>query len=329
MTNDKITWTLEEDEILKNLWESEINSKEFVIGDKTFRQMSDRAKILKFKRNLEAKRLATINTNKTILGRDLSFENCKEIASKFKSKSQFCREDNSAYVTSRNKGWLEELCSHMLVGKSFNYPQTFLFELIKQIYSECTVTYNDRKIIYPKEIDVYVSELKIGFEYDGNTFHSNEEGKINDKIKDEICINSGITLFRIKEHNKTNPTDSIVLALKDLRLDVTDIKIENALRKTQEKYLDKNDLVKIAEKYSYVEDFIKENRKLYSQLAKSKSLYLIEFLPRKRKTFTDEEILSTLDRVNSKLDFYKNHFGMYLQMMKRKPQSCVSKYKSL
>lgn len=63
-----------------------------------------------------------------------------------------------------------------------------------------TVIENTRKVIYPLELDIYIPELKIAFEFDGSYWHSN-------KIKDEsyhlnktnMCKEKGVRLFHIFE----------------------------------------------------------------------------------------------------------------------------------
>lgn len=49
-------------------------------------------------------------------------EKCKEEATKYKQRVDFQKKSSSAYVTARNKGWLEYCCSHMLeINKKVGY----------------------------------------------------------------------------------------------------------------------------------------------------------------------------------------------------------------
>lgn len=80
------------------------------------------------------------------------------------------------------------------------YPNTLgtssgekdLLEYIKTIYSG-TIIANDRTILDGKEIDIYLPDLKIGFEYQGDMWHANPilfdesyVNPINHKTYDEI-----------------------------------------------------------------------------------------------------------------------------------------------
>ncbi len=179
----KIIWTEAEDSELRLLWESDTPVAKLFMQSKTNRQMRGRANQLGLKRHTRCITNANIYKNKNIIGRDMSYENCKTIAAKYKTKSQFRIEDGSAYVTARVNGWLDDFCKDMLTGLKFNFPQTFLFALISILHPDAEVLYNDRKAIHPKEIDVYIPSLKIGFEYDGYNYHSDEESIVSDKYK--------------------------------------------------------------------------------------------------------------------------------------------------
>jgi hypothetical protein len=75
-------------------------------------------------------------------------------------------------------------------------------ELVSYIKEICPheVIENTRKIIYPFELDIYIPELKVAFEFNGLYWHSN---KIKDKAyhlkKTSMCQGKGIKLFHILE----------------------------------------------------------------------------------------------------------------------------------
>jgi len=48
----------------------------------------------------------------------------------------------------------------------------------------------------PKELDIYLKDLKLGIEYDGFRYHSNIE---HDLEKDSLCAKNGVKLIRIRE----------------------------------------------------------------------------------------------------------------------------------
>jgi hypothetical protein len=76
--------------------------------------------------------------------------------------------------------------------------QRQVYEYIKSIYSG-TVVLNDRKVLGGKEIDIYLPDLNIGFEYDGIFWHSElSSGKIKYHVeKDKIANDVNIKLIHI------------------------------------------------------------------------------------------------------------------------------------
>lgn len=85
---------------------------------------------------------------------------------------------------------------------------------------------NARNIIPPYEIDIYLPELKIAFEYNGYCFH-HEESQITPELlksnkilrvkpdgyhqkKRELCKNKNIELFHLWENEKGNNMDDII-----------------------------------------------------------------------------------------------------------------------
>lgn len=64
-----------------------------------------------------------------------------------------------------------------------------------------TIIHNDRTILRPKEIDIYLPELKLGIEYNGTYWHSIEHGcdKYCHRNKSLACRKLGIRLIHIFE----------------------------------------------------------------------------------------------------------------------------------
>lgn len=77
-----------------------------------------------------------------------------------------------------------------------------LFEFIKSLTNE-TILINDRKVISPKELDIFIPSLKVAFEADGNYFHSLKD-KFYHQQKSIDCFTKGIRLFHIIEHEWNN-----------------------------------------------------------------------------------------------------------------------------
>lgn len=81
-------------------------------------------------------------------------------------------------------------------GTSFA-EQAILYYLSKKVKVE------NRIKIFDNEIDIFLPDLNIGFEYDGIHFHNTIKSKIKEETKNIIMKENNITLFRIKESNKS------------------------------------------------------------------------------------------------------------------------------
>ena len=83
------------------------------------------------------------------------------------------------------------------VGKHFKIVENFKSEWLGQM-----------------SIDIFIPKLNTGIEYDGQKFHNNKK----DEIKNKICTENNITLFRIREPKceKLNDNNSINIILNSL-----------------------------------------------------------------------------------------------------------------
>lgn len=95
------------------------------------------------------------------------------------------------------------------IKQNMELENTFL-NYIKTIYDGEIVVHN-RKILSGKEIDIFIPELNIGFEFNGDYWHSNpmfskytdsdvQEHWINDMTKKYMANNLGISLYTIWEY---------------------------------------------------------------------------------------------------------------------------------
>ena len=95
--------------------------------------------------------------------------------------------------------------------------QVQLKNYITGIY-EGNIVYNDKVVLGGKELDIYLPELRLGFEFDGTYWHADPRfykedyiiehkqvtaGEIwqRDAEKDFLCILKGIKLIRVKEYD--------------------------------------------------------------------------------------------------------------------------------
>jgi hypothetical protein len=111
-----------------------------------------------------------------------------------------------------------------------------LLNFIKENYNSVIIE-NDKKIINPYELDIYLPDLNLAFEFNGLYWH-NELNKPNNyhKMKTDLCLEKGIHLVHIYEDdwvykqgivksmilNKLNKTKYKIFARKCEIKDVTD-----------------------------------------------------------------------------------------------------------
>ena len=114
------------------------------------------------------------------------------------------------------------------VGKNYSHSSKGEQELIKFIKSicDCDVMENDRKAIYPKELDVYIPSKNIAIEFDGLYWH--DEIRTHDKnqqlIKTNLCEEKGIDLIHVFEDDWRDRQE-IVKSMICSRLGIYDKKI--------------------------------------------------------------------------------------------------------
>jgi len=109
------------------------------------------------------------------------------------------------------------ICSKDLKYKAGGYPQYCnkhknhasssklekeIYEYIKNDLKIKNIIRNTKLIISPKEIDIYLSDYKIGIEFDGIWYHSELAGteKKYHLMKTDMCESKGIQLFHIFEN---------------------------------------------------------------------------------------------------------------------------------
>lgn len=110
---------------------------------------------------------------------------------------------------------IEEYCkNHKYSGKS--HKEKLLVNQLKQV-SINNIIENDKHEIYPKELDIYIPDLRLAIEYNGTWHHSIEAGKPKEYHlnKSLCCREKGIRLIHIYEFEDFNEQ---IQLLKDLIL---------------------------------------------------------------------------------------------------------------
>ena len=97
-----------------------------------------------------------------------------------------------AKINNRNNG---KGCPECNKGHHSSFPEQLIYYYIKELFSDAINRYKIGK----HEIDIYIPQLKIGIEYDGEYYHNTIERINKDLFKNSKLHNSGIQLIRIRE----------------------------------------------------------------------------------------------------------------------------------
>lgn len=107
-------------------------------------------------------------------------------------------------VSDRQKG---VGCSECSKRFQTSLPERIVEYYVRKAFPACKSNYKP-SCLNGAEIDIFIPELSIGIEYDGQRFHQNI---IRDEIKDKMCHKNGIQLIRIREkkcplYTRSDPT---------------------------------------------------------------------------------------------------------------------------
>ncbi|WAE77138.1 endonuclease domain-containing protein [Escherichia phage ph0011] len=87
-----------------------------------------------------------------------------------------------------------------------------LVDYIKSLIPNMEIIENDRSVLKPKELDVYIPELKLAIEFNGVYWHNDENinsTKHQDKVLD--CLKHGVNLIHIYEDEWDNPLTNKII----------------------------------------------------------------------------------------------------------------------
>jgi len=88
-------------------------------------------------------------------------------------------------------------CPHCYSEYGTSFPEQAICYYLSKV-----TNVKNREKIDNQEIDIYLPEYKIGFEYDGSYYHETEKSREKEKKKNEIIKQNNIFLYHIKESNK-------------------------------------------------------------------------------------------------------------------------------
>lgn len=115
-------------------------------------------------------------------------------------------------------------------GLKMSYAEEQLYNYIKLLYNKIIIR-NNRDILKGRELDIYLPDIMLAFEYDGTYWHADprfykENDIINkilvkniwkrDKEKDILCENLNIQLIRVKEYDWINNNEYEKLRIKEI-----------------------------------------------------------------------------------------------------------------
>ena len=130
---------------------------------------------------------------------------------------------------------------------------------------------SNRKILGGKEIDIYIPSQKLGIEYNGVYWHSEDTGSTKDshKIKLDLCKRQGVRLIQIWEDDWTNRGErckSIIknaLGLNSSKLNARDYSVEIISKQDFDSFLEVNHIQGTSHNSS-IRICLKENDKVVS-----------------------------------------------------------------
>jgi len=209
--------------------------KEFGFGIEEYRKKSMITRLSNWKSN-------KINTNDDIIDIDLKYKKIIYIC----NNGHTCFINYQTYKNRKNGNTI--LCTECNpINKNISGLEIQLLKFIKENYNGEIIS-NIKKIINPYELDIYLPELNLAFEFNGLYWH-NEQNKPYDyhKMKSDMCDDKGIQLIHIWEDDwlyKNNIIKSYIL---------------NKLDKNENKLNYENCIIKEVNDNNLVKEFLNNN----------------------------------------------------------------------
>jgi len=118
--------------------------------------------------------------------------------------------------------------------------------IVSKLFTEYPTILNSRKVVSPYEIDIFLPELNIGFEYNGCYWHSSlfKKNKYH-RDKTELALSKGVKLYHIWEHDNEEIVKSMVksiLGKSENRYYARKLKIKEVTYKERKLFFDANHL---------------------------------------------------------------------------------------
>ena len=182
--------------------------------DKVKRSVTRTANNSKMRKSLKRQEIVK---NKEFTPRNLSIigtfiDNDDELNYKF--KCNICNYEGTWSERAAHLGMIKghPFCENCY-KQSRSRPEDEIINFIKTFYSG-NILKNDRNIIKPKELDIFIPELKIGIEYNGLHWHKGENFGLLEKT--QICQNIGVKLIQVFEDEWLFHKEKIEKIIKDI-----------------------------------------------------------------------------------------------------------------
>ena len=126
-----------------------------------------------------------------------------------------CRQCGKSWqATISNRAIKQSGCPKCKKHERTSFPEQAIFFYISKKYEDAENSYYLLSDGRSLELDVFIPSLKIGIEYDGVAWHTNESSYKRDHKKYLICQNNGIKLIRVSEFQRENNSDCDVFILR-------------------------------------------------------------------------------------------------------------------
>lgn len=337
--NKRLMWTTKEIKKLEGIYPDKLNHEIAELLGKTTSAVSNKAGRLGLRKS-KALRTKISNDAHAIRvkkgGRDLSEDNLRNIATKYKTRVEFIINDNPAYRTALRLGILSDICQHM-VPMNFSTPQLILRDILDSVLG-IKSRYNDRDTIKPYEIDVYYPTLKLAFEYQGKYWHRNDVNN-NDSLKKELILNMGITPIYIYEYGRDYESDlkhqlikhlpiiNSVLGREIREIAISDYKVSNIYKDLY----DLEDLIVVAKGFTTLSEFRNSERTVYRKLTKMGKIREATSHMKNRRLkvkLSDDGLISVIDQYDNLTDFRVEQLPLYKHIMRVGKEHLITHLKS-
>lgn len=140
----------------------------------------------------------------------------------------FCVNVNVLRYRFKKEHTLCTICNDPKLNSISEFQKSVITE-IEKIIDPINIIINDRTLLKPKELDIYIPSLNFAIECHGIFWHSNRKRSNFDSFKYNECLDRGIKLFIIWEHDWYNNKESVMCNINKV-LNCMDYRYEKVLK---------------------------------------------------------------------------------------------------